>query len=94
MQNAYNNLKKTLNIDEIVTGYSGFEAIFDAFGVIVDCIERFEIAMRPTLHISLSIIYRIMQNLDNVFQGKRFGVVKKSVGLFVNLLTRALTLTA
>ncbi len=47
-------------------GYPGIEAIFDAFGIVVDCIERFEISLRATLHIALPAEYHMMQKLDDV----------------------------
>ena len=39
---AYSSLKKKSNIGGTILGYSGIEAIFDGFGIVVDCIERFE----------------------------------------------------
>ena len=38
---AYNSLKKSSNVDGLVTGYPGIKAIFDDFGIVSDCIDRF-----------------------------------------------------
>lgn len=40
-QTAYRSLKKTSNIDGTTIGYPGIESLFDGFGIVVDCIERF-----------------------------------------------------
>ena len=68
---AYSSLKKTSNIDGTITGYPGIEALFDGFGIVVDCIERFETSQRPTMHIALPSIYRMIQKLEDVSQGKQ-----------------------
>ena len=39
---SYAILKKSYNINRTIIGYPGIEAIFDAFGIIVDSIECFE----------------------------------------------------
>ena len=49
VQKAFISLKKTSNIDGTIIGYPGIEAIFDGFGIIHDCIERFEISQCQTL---------------------------------------------
>ena len=63
-------MKKTSKIDETITGYPGIEAIFDVFGV-VNCIERFELSNRPTIHIALSMLNRLFQKLDEIANGRR-----------------------
>ncbi len=45
MQAAYRSLKKTSNINGNIIFYPGIEAFFNAFGLVVDCIERFEAAL-------------------------------------------------
>ncbi len=70
-QTTYSSLKKTSNIDGTIVGYPVIEAIFDAFGIVVDCIEHFETSLRPTLHIGLPAVYRMMQKLDDVSCGKK-----------------------
>ena len=70
-QAAYNSLKKSSNIDGKVTEYPGIEGRFDGFGIAVDCIDRFETSLRPTLLIALSEIYRMARKLHDVRQGKR-----------------------
>lgn len=50
-------MKKRSNIDDTIVGFLGIEAMFDAFGVAVDCIERFETLKRPTLYIKLPVMY-------------------------------------
>ncbi len=70
-QVAYASLIKTSNIDGNITGYPGIEAIFDVFGVVVDCIERFETSSRPTTHIALPILYRMLQTLEDICNGKK-----------------------
>ncbi len=62
VQAAYRSLKKTSNINGNVIGYPGIDAIFDAFGITADYIERFETALRPTLHIALPTIHRMLQS--------------------------------
>ena len=49
----------------------GVEAIFDGFGVVVDCIERIETSYRPTMHIALPIIYGMLQKLHDISNGKK-----------------------
>ena len=51
-------------------GYPGIEAVFDAFGVVVDCIERFETLYRPTMHIAIPMIRRMLQKLHDMSNGK------------------------
>ena len=51
-----------------ITGDPAIEAVFDAFGV-VDCIEWFEVSQRPTIHIALPHIFRMMYKLDNITNG-------------------------
>ncbi len=70
-QAAFNNLRKTSNIDGTITGYPGIEAVFDGFGVVVDCIHRFETSQRPTLHVPLPTIYRMLAKLDDVVHGSK-----------------------
>ncbi len=70
-RSSYVSLKKTSNIDGIINGFSGIKAVFDGFGVLVDCIERFESSERPTLHIALPTVYRILEKFDDVSHGKR-----------------------
>ena len=41
---SYSGLKKTSNINGNITGYPAIEAAFDAFVVVVDCNERFEVS--------------------------------------------------
>ena len=50
---SYTKLKKSSNINGTIVGCPGIEAVFDAFGIVVDSIERFETALRPSLHIAL-----------------------------------------
>ena len=69
-EKAYSSLKKASNIDGTITGYPGIEAIFDGFGIVVYCIERFETSQRPTMHVALPSMYRMIQKLENVSQGK------------------------
>ena len=45
--------------------------MFDASGVVVDCVDRFETSHRPTMHIALPIIYRMLQKLDDANTGKK-----------------------
>ena len=71
VQTAYAGLNKASNIDGTVTGYPGIEAIFDEFGIVVDCIELFEASLKPTLHIALSTVHHMMKKLDDVAKGKK-----------------------
>ncbi len=68
-QTAYTSLKKTSSIDGTITGYPEIEAILDAFGVVVDCIKRFETSERPTMHVTLPFIYRMLQKPQDVAEG-------------------------
>ncbi len=70
-RSSYISLKKTSNIDGTITGYPGIEAVFDEFGVLGDYIECFKSSKRPTLHIKLPTVYRILEKLDDVSHGKR-----------------------
>ena len=65
----YSGLKKNSSINGTITGDPAIEAVFNAFGVVVDCIERFEVSQRPTIHIALPLIFRMMQKLDNITNG-------------------------
>ncbi len=71
MQAAYRSLKKTFNIKEIIIGYPGIESIFDAFGIVADCIEQIEAALWTTLHIARPTIYSILQKLEYIVHGKQ-----------------------
>ncbi len=55
---AYSDLKKTANVDGSIGIYPGIEAVFDAFGIVVDCIDRFQTALRPTMHIACLRVFR------------------------------------
>ena len=68
---VYSSLKKTSYIDETIIGYQGIGALFDGFGIVVDCIERFETSQRPTMQISLPYICRMIQKIEDVSQGKQ-----------------------
>ncbi len=70
-QAAYYNLRKTSNIDGTIIGYPGIEVVFDGFGVVVDCIDRFETSQRPTLHVALPTIYRMLAKIDDVAHGSK-----------------------
>ena len=63
--------RKSSNINGTITGYLGIEAIFDAFGIVVDSIERFETALRFILHIALPTVYRMISKLDGVLKGNQ-----------------------
>ncbi len=60
---AYSKLRKTSNIDATITGYQSIEAIFSGFGVVVDSIDRSETSMQLTIHISLPMVYLVLQKL-------------------------------
>ena len=70
-RSAYDSLKKTSNIDGTITGYPGVEAIFDGFGVVVNCIEKLETSTRPTLQVALPLIYLMISSLDNITKGNK-----------------------
>ncbi len=70
-QAAYNNLRKISNIDGTITAFPGIETAFDGFGVVVDCIDRFETSQRPTLHVALPTIYRMLAKIDDVAHGSK-----------------------
>ncbi len=76
-------LEKTANDYGNIAGYPCIESIFDSFGIVVHCIERFEASLRPTSHIAMPAVYRIMQKLDDVSCGKMYDVEKANL-----LLTR------
>ena len=52
-------------------GFPGIEAIFDAFGVAVQCAEFFETALQQTLHVALPTIHRMLQNLESTTNGEQ-----------------------
>ena len=66
---AYDAMKKTTDKDRNITGFPGVEAIYDAFGIMMECVERFEVSSRPTIHIALPMIYKAMKNLDDIADG-------------------------
>ena len=68
---SYSGLKKIFNINGTITGYTAIEAVFDAFGIVVDYIEHFEVSQRPTIYISLPFIFQMMQKLEDVTNGIR-----------------------
>ncbi len=68
---AYSDLKKTSNIDGNIVGYPGVEAVFDAFGIAVDCTDRFETPLRPMIHIALPTIYQMLRNFNYIANGKQ-----------------------
>ena len=70
-QAAYASLRKKSNLGGNITVYTGIEAIFDAFGVAVDCIERFKASYRPTMLVVLPMIYRTLQKLHEVSNGEK-----------------------
>ena len=51
-QAAHRSLKK-FEHRWTITGHPRIEVIFDGFGVVVGCIERFEVSNRPTILIAL-----------------------------------------
>lgn len=64
-------LRKTTNVDGTIVGFPGVEAIFDGFGVIVDCSTRLEAAQKQTIHISFPTVYRVRQKLMDISEGKK-----------------------
>ena len=65
-QEAYASLKNTFHINGTMTGFLGIEAIYDAFGVVVDCMEKFQAAQCPALHVVLPILYQVMRKLSGL----------------------------
>ena len=86
----YSVLKKNSNITETITGYPAIEAVFDAFGVVFDCIERFEVSQRPTIHISLPLIFQMMQNLDNITNGIQVWIGERQALAYPSVYSRDL----
>ncbi len=50
-------------VDETIVRYTGIEAVFDACGIVVGCIELFEITFRLMLHIALPTFRQMIQRL-------------------------------
>ena len=69
VQEAYISLKNTSNVDGTIIGCPGFEAIFNGFSIVFDCIVRFETSQRPTLQIALARLYKMFRELDGVSKG-------------------------
>ena len=63
---AYTPLRKTSNID---VGYHALEAIYDAFWIVIDCMEQFEASQRPNLHLALPTLYQVMKKLEQTSNG-------------------------
>ena len=62
-------MKKKTDADGNIVGYPAIEAICDAFGIVMECLDRFEAFTRPTMHIALLMIYEAMRQLDLVASG-------------------------
>ena len=66
---SFQILRNTSNIDRIIIEYPALKEIYDAFGIIKDCMEQFEASQRPTLHLSLPILYQAMKKLKHTSNG-------------------------
>ena len=62
-------MKKKTDADGNIIGYPVIEAIWDAFGIIMECLVRFEASTRPARHIALQMIHKSMRQLDLVASG-------------------------
>ena len=82
---AYTALRKTSNIDGTIIGYPALEAIYDAFGIIKDCMEQFEVSQRPTIPVALHTLYQVVKKSENtsndreVWRGNSKKMVQPSV---------------
>ncbi len=61
-------MKKT-DADGKIVGYPAIEAICDAFGIVMECLERFSASTKHTMHIILPMIYKAMRKLDLIAGG-------------------------
>ena len=87
----YSSLKKTSNNNGNITGYPAMEAVFDAFGVVADCIEQFEVSKRPTIHIALPLILQMMQKSGNITNGLQVWRGEGKPRAYHSAYSRALT---
>ena len=83
---SYSSLKKISNIDGTITGYPGIEAVFDAFGIVVDCTERFEVSKRPIIHIALPFIFQMMRKIKTLPMVYKYGEVKDTRWLILQFI--------
>ncbi len=58
LEAACEAMKKTTDKDGNITGLSGVEAIYDAFGIVMEYEFRFEVSLRQIIHIALPMIYK------------------------------------
>ena len=66
---AFQSMKKKTDADGNIIGFPAVEAICDAFGIIMEVLDRFEASSRPTMHIALPLLYKSMKQLDLVGSG-------------------------
>ena len=86
----YIGLKKTSNTNGTLTGYPAIEAVFDAFGGFLDCIEQFEVSQRPTIQIALPLIFQIMRKLQNITYGLQVWGGEGQAIVYPSVYSRAL----
>ena len=56
-------------MDGDITGFPTIEAIFYAFSIILECVDRFEVSSRPTMHVAFPILFKAIKGLDSVAGG-------------------------
>ncbi len=69
----FQSMKKKTDADGKIVGYPAIEAVFVAFCIVMECLDRFQASKRPTVHIALPMIYKAMRQLDLVASGEMFG---------------------
>ena len=54
-------MKKKTDANGNIVEYRALDTIFDALGVVRDCLNRFEVSTKLTTYIALPIIYKPMR---------------------------------
>ena len=78
-------MKKKTYADGNVSGFPATKVICDAFRIIIECIEGFEVSSRPTMHIALPMVFKAIRNLEYVAGGSTewrkncFRMVRQSI---------------
>ncbi len=70
---AKEGMNKTTDADRNIVGFPAIKAISDGFGIIMKCVERFEVSTRPTIHTALQLLFKDMKHLDDIGNGGRYG---------------------
>ncbi len=66
---SFQSFKAKTDTDGNIVGYSAMEAVYNAFSIIMEFLNRFEVSSRSIMHIALPMLYKAMRQHNSVANG-------------------------